>query len=195
MKTTPSGYPWRAHRKRPSLLHHGGRWFKPVGRTPTTHILKPEIGQLPNGIDLSNSVENEFYCLQLMKAFGLPVNEARIESLAGKEGPRDRALRPPSGTRRTAAPLPQEDCCQALSVPPSLKYQNQRGTRHPGHRRLLKGSDQPEADQIAFFKAQIIILAHRCNRRPREELLDLPDAGQPVSAYALLRRAHGATEP
>jgi serine/threonine-protein kinase HipA len=39
------------------LLWDGKRWCKPLG---TTHILKPQIGELPNGIDLSNSVENEF---------------------------------------------------------------------------------------------------------------------------------------
>ena len=41
--------------------------------------------------------------------------------------------------------LPQEDCCQALSVPPTSKYQSEGG---PGIRDildLLKGSDDPEA--------------------------------------------------
>src|SRR5207247_8200343 len=61
-----------------ALLHYKGKWFKPHGTTPTTHILKTQIGTLPNGIDLSNSVENEYYCLKLMAAFGLPVNAAEI---------------------------------------------------------------------------------------------------------------------
>lgn len=46
-----------------ALLYHDGQWKKPIGTTPTTHILKPRIGALPNGIDLSDSVENEYYCL------------------------------------------------------------------------------------------------------------------------------------
>jgi serine/threonine-protein kinase HipA len=52
--------------------------------------------------------------------------------------------------------LPQEDCCQALSVPPARKYESEGG---PGIRAiadLLKGSDTPDADQRAFFKAQIV---------------------------------------
>jgi serine/threonine-protein kinase HipA len=61
-----------------ALLHHEGKWLRPHGTTPTTHILKPQIGTLPNGIDLSNSVENEYYCLKLMVAFGFPTNEAEI---------------------------------------------------------------------------------------------------------------------
>src|SRR5581483_12209016 len=59
-----------------ALLHFKGKWWKPHGTTPTTHILKTQIGRLQNGIDLSNSIENEYYCLKLMAAFGLPVNEA-----------------------------------------------------------------------------------------------------------------------
>ena len=61
-----------------ALLWDGKRWLKPIGTTPTTHILKPQIGELPNGIDLSNSVENEFYCLKLLKAFGFLVNRVTI---------------------------------------------------------------------------------------------------------------------
>jgi serine/threonine-protein kinase HipA len=52
--------------------------------------------------------------------------------------------------------LPQEDCCQALSVPPSRKYESEGG---PGIREiaeLLKGSDTPAADQRTFFKAQLV---------------------------------------
>jgi serine/threonine-protein kinase HipA len=32
-----------------ALLRKDGRWFKPTGTTATTHILKPQIGTLPNG--------------------------------------------------------------------------------------------------------------------------------------------------
>jgi serine/threonine protein kinase HipA of HipAB toxin-antitoxin module len=42
-----------------ALLYWDGKWQVPHGTTATTHILKPQIGRLPNGIDLSNSVENE----------------------------------------------------------------------------------------------------------------------------------------
>jgi len=52
--------------------------------------------------------------------------------------------------------LPQEDCCQALSVPPARKYESEGG---PGIRKIaefLKGSDTPDADHRTFFKAQIV---------------------------------------
>jgi serine/threonine-protein kinase HipA len=52
--------------------------------------------------------------------------------------------------------LPQEDCCQALSMPPTLKYQSEGGSGIAEIAELLKGSDDPFADQLAFFKSQIL---------------------------------------
>lgn len=139
-----------------ALLHHEGKWIKPHGTTPTTHLLKKQIGQLPNGIDLANSVENEFYCLKLTEAFGLPVNQARIETFG-----ETKALVVERFDRRWTKDgrllrLPQEDFCQALSVPPTLKYQNEGGPGIVDGLGLLTGSDTPNRDQDLFFKAQIV---------------------------------------
>lgn len=139
-----------------ALLYHNGQWLKPTGTTPTTHLLKPQIGELPNHIDLSNSVENEYYCLKLMTAFGLPTNEAKIASFSGvkvlvitrfdRRWTRDgRLLR-----------LPQEDCCQALSIPPTNKYENEGGPGVAAIANLLNGSDDPIRDKVDFFKSQLI---------------------------------------
>ncbi len=62
-----------------ALLRWKDQWHKPAGTTATTHILKPQIGQLPNGIDPSFSVENEFLCLKLTAALGLPSANVAIE--------------------------------------------------------------------------------------------------------------------
>ena len=107
-----------------ALLWHGGNWLKPHGTTPTTHLFKKQLGKLPDGIDLSDSVENEFYCLKLAEAFGLPVNNARIQTFG-----ETKALVIERFDRRWTKDgrlirLPQEDCCQALAVPPTLKYQS-----------------------------------------------------------------------
>jgi serine/threonine-protein kinase HipA len=110
-----------------SLLFHEGKWLKPHGTTPTTHIFKTQIGSLPNGIDLSNSVENEYYCLKLMAAFGLPVNTAQIHVFGETQAlVIERFDRKWTKDGRLLR-LPQEDCCQALSIPPSRKYQNEGG--------------------------------------------------------------------
>jgi len=139
-----------------ALLFHDGKWLKPHGTTPTTHIFKTTLGRLPNGLDLSDSIENEFYCLRLLAAFGLPVNEVVI----GQFG-KTKALIVTRFDRRWTKDgrllrLPQEDCCQALSFPPSLKYQNEGGPRMVDVLKLLQGSDTPAADQKCFLKAQIL---------------------------------------
>src|SRR5262249_40203162 len=51
--------------------------------------------------------------------------------------------------------LPQEDCCQSLSVPPSIKYQSDGGPGIEDLLELLKGSDDPHNDQKILLKAQI----------------------------------------
>jgi serine/threonine-protein kinase HipA len=139
-----------------ALLWHEDRWIKPHGTTPTTHILKPQIGHHPSGIDLSDSVENEYYCLKLVEAFGLPVNFVDMQTFG-----ETKTLIVERFDRRWTKDgrlirLPQEDLCQALSVPPTLKYQSEGG---PGIVDILKffiGSDTPIADQDMFVKAQII---------------------------------------
>jgi serine/threonine-protein kinase HipA len=139
-----------------ALLYHKGKWQKPHGATPTTHILKTQIGTLQNGIDLSNSVENEYYCLKLVAAFGLPTAAAEIrvfgkttalviERFDRKWTDEGRLLR-----------LPQEDFCQALSFPPGLKYQSLGGPGIVEGLNLLKGSDTPAEDQKLLLKAQVL---------------------------------------
>lgn len=139
-----------------ALLWHDGEWVKPHGTTPTTHLIKTQIGELPGGIDLSDSVENEYYCLALLRAFGLPVNQATITTFGSTKAlVVERFDRRWIGNSRILR-LPQEDCCQALSVPPTLKYQNEGGPGMVDVLNLLKGSDAPLEDQKNFFKAQII---------------------------------------
>ncbi len=139
-----------------ALLYHDGQWKKPTGTTPTTHIFKPQIGQLPQGIDLSNSVENEFYCLKLLEQFGLQTNACTMDIFGDRKVLIiERFDRHWLGNNRLIR-LPQEDICQALSIPPSLKYQNQGGPGIVSILKLLQASDTPEKDQQDFLKAQIL---------------------------------------
>jgi serine/threonine-protein kinase HipA len=139
-----------------ALLRYRGRWQKPLGTTATTHIFKPQIGQLPNGIDLSNSVENEYLCLTLTKALGLPSAKVEMANFGDKQvlivERFDRLFTEDKRLLR----VPQEDCCQALSVPWTRKYENEGG---PGVQQILKllaGSDDPDADRRQFLKAIIV---------------------------------------
>jgi serine/threonine-protein kinase HipA len=139
-----------------ALLWREGRWYKPSGSTATTHIIKPQIGKLPNGIDLSNSVENEYLCLKLVSALGVPTAEANIAEFEDQK-----ALVVKRFDRRWLADgrlmrLPQEDFCQALSVPSTRKYQPDGGPGILQIIKLLKGSDAPEQDIATFMRANII---------------------------------------
>ena len=55
-----------------ALFHDGMRWGIPIGRTPTTHILKPPTGAL------HGQIENEHFCLRLARALRLPVASSVI---------------------------------------------------------------------------------------------------------------------
>ncbi|EKB0435218.1 HipA N-terminal domain-containing protein [Shigella sonnei] len=53
-----------------ALLRIGNDWCIPKGITPTTHIIKLPIGEIRQSnatLDLSQSVDNEYYCLLLAK--------------------------------------------------------------------------------------------------------------------------------
>jgi serine/threonine-protein kinase HipA len=139
-----------------ALLRWQDQWLRPTGATPTTHIFKPQIGQLPNGLDLSNSVENEYLCLTLTAAFGLPTAKVEMAIFGARRvliverfdrlWTRDRRL----------IRVPQEDCCQALSVPWTQKYESEGGPGIPAILKLLQGSDSPAEDQRNFLKANIV---------------------------------------
>lgn len=110
-----------------ALLRHEGAWVRPSGLTPTTHILKTQLGVLPAGIDLSDSVENEYFCMSFCRAMGMDVAEVEIADFEDV-----RSLVVTRFDRRWTKDgrlirLPQEDFCQALSVPPSQKYQMDGG--------------------------------------------------------------------
>lgn len=142
-----------------ALLRVGEQWLRPIGTTPTTHILKPQLGQIPTPdgmIDMSDSVDNEHYCMKLMEAFGLHVAQTTIASFGARRvlvvERFDRSWRNPQHIIR----LPQEDSCQALGFPPTHKYQSDGGPNMRDIFGLLKGADDAQADQIAFFKCQIL---------------------------------------
>ncbi|MEG3091619.1 type II toxin-antitoxin system HipA family toxin [Sphingomonas sp. PB1R3] len=142
-----------------ALLRHDGQWLRPIGTTPTTHILKPQLGEIPTStgtVDMTASVDNEHYCLALLSAFGLPVAKTEIVTFGAR-----RALVVERFDRRWLADgrllrVPQEDCCQALGVPSSQKYQSEGGPAAADIIRLLGGSDDPTEDQATFLSSQII---------------------------------------
>jgi len=142
-----------------ALLRRGNQWLRPLGTTPTTHILKPELGQIPTAtgmVDLTASVDNEHYCLALLAAFGLPVARTEIAMFGARRvlvvERFDRLWLDDGRLLR----VPQEDCCQALGVPSARKYQSEGGPGPVDIIRRLAASDDPTTDQKAFLASQIL---------------------------------------
>lgn len=144
-----------------ALLWRDGNWWLPHGATPTTHILKLPMGLVGNmRLDLSESIENEWLCAEILAAYGMPVARTaplrfdNVKVLAVERF--DRMWWDADGGRRWLVRLPQEDMCQATATPPHLKYESDGG---PGVARimdLLATSRDPERDRRTFFQAQVL---------------------------------------
>lgn len=139
-----------------AYLNVEGDWAKPRGITPTSHIFKTPMGIIPgpDEIDLTESVENELFCMTLAKEVDLPT--ATVEKISL---PEQVVLAVERFDRHWAGDvlkrLPQEDICQALGFPSSKKYQKSGGPGIQDIMELLRESDNPTADRETFFRAQI----------------------------------------
>jgi len=142
-----------------ALLWHRKRWHRPLGSTPTTHILKLPLGLVGNlKANMTDSVENEWLCGELLRGFGLPVAHSYPEQFGDQKvlvvERFDRAWQ----DSRWIARLPQEDFCQALGIPGSKKYEKQGGPGMKDILRILAASEEP-ADGATFVKAQLLFWA------------------------------------
>jgi serine/threonine-protein kinase HipA len=139
-----------------AYLWWNGAWHKPRGSTPTTHIFKLPLGLVGGRrADFSTSVDNEWLCLSLLRAYGLPTTEASIASFGSQ-----RVLVVDRFDRRLAGGrflrLPQEDFCQATGTSPLVKYENDGG---PGLRKLfalLQQSRNAQADMRTLMASQVL---------------------------------------
>jgi len=137
-----------------ALLMQNGKWQRPSGATPTTHIFKLPIGRIEHAdIDLSDSVENEWLCLEILRSFGLPVPVANIEMFEDiKVLVVERFDRQLAKDKSWLIRQPVEDMCQANGVAPALKYESDGGPGIFPIMELLKSSLRPEADRKQFMK-------------------------------------------
>lgn len=141
-----------------ALLRHGDKWMRPVGATPTTHIIKLPLGLVGNmQADMRTSVYNEWLCLKFMEALGFDVAKAAIVTFADHTPVLvvERFDRKMHSSGTWILRLPQEDFCQALGVGPTQKYEADGG---PGVERLaqvLSGSQNARADLRTLLASQV----------------------------------------
>lgn len=140
-----------------AFLWHHGQWCRPVGSTPTTHIFKLPLGLVGGRqADMRSSVENEWLCAQILRAFDLPVANcemARFEEQKVLIVERfDRKLAAQSYWLR----LPQEDFCQATGKSPDAKYEADGGPGVVDIARILQLSEAREQDLRTLLTAQLV---------------------------------------
>lgn len=141
-----------------AFLHHDGQWCRPLGATPTTHIFKLPLG-LVGGMqaDMTTSVENEWLCARILRAYGLPVARCDI----GRFGSQkvlvvERFDRQLHSSGKYWLRLVQEDFCQATATPSSMKYERDGGPGMLEIARILRGSVNRDHDLACLLKAQLL---------------------------------------
>ncbi|AXT72435.1 type II toxin-antitoxin system HipA family toxin [Vibrio sp. dhg] len=142
-----------------ALLKIKNDWFLPNLDYPSTHILKFPIGfiQQPFAtLDMTESVENECFCIKLAETMGFHVPKVEIleveemKALAVERFDRYRSKDEGAPIR-----LAQEDMCQAMSLPTSLKYQSDGGIGITEIMQLLNGSTNAQKDRDDFMRFQV----------------------------------------
>ncbi|MBL4816294.1 MAG: type II toxin-antitoxin system HipA family toxin [Shewanella sp.] len=143
-----------------ALLNLDGQWRLPIKATPTTHIIKLAIGEIQSHshtIDMSDSVENEYLCMMIVREFGLDVPHCSIIKAGDiKALSVERFDRKLSSDGKWIMRLPQEDFCQTLNIPSAKKYESHGG---PGIEQImpyLLGSMNSERDRYDFMKSQVL---------------------------------------
>ena len=140
-----------------ALLRHKGRWCRPIGSTPTTHIFKLPLGLVGNRqADMRTSVENEWLCARIVAAFGIPVAPCEIGEFGAQKAliveRFDRALH---SSGKYWLRLMQEDFAQATGTPWHLKYESDGGPGIATIARILRGSTEAARDLETLFRAQL----------------------------------------
>jgi serine/threonine-protein kinase HipA len=140
---------------------HAGRLFLVDGALASTHILKPQ----PLNTQLAHMVANEYFCMRLAQEVGLrayktPALVAEVEILRvpdpvlcirrfdRREGVAHLIKVPGAGALPHVHRMHIIDGCQALDVPPSMKYERNIGNG-PDVRHIRDGTSLPRLLSVA----------------------------------------------
>lgn len=154
-----------------ALLRYAGQWRRPLGATPTTHILKLPLGLVGNmRADMRESVENEWLCSKILQALHFPVAPTDMASFEDQkvlvverfdrrwqgipQGAQQGTQFRPTATTWIAR-LPQEDFCQIAGLAPTQKYEADGGPSMRQCLEQLAGSQDADEDRARFVLAQL----------------------------------------
>ncbi len=141
-----------------ALTWHRGRWCRPHGATPTTHIFKLPLGLVGGRqLDMRHSLENEWLCSRLLEGFGLPIASCELRTFGEMKAlVVERFDRQLHSSRRYWLRLPQEDLCQATGTPSTRKYEADGGPGLTDLARVLAGSTSREVDLRTLLTSQLL---------------------------------------
>jgi len=139
-----------------ALTRWNNMWHTPVGNTATTHILKPpRPHHKAMNADVYSSVDNEWFCLHVLRELGMPVVQADIEQFEDERVSVvervDRNIKNDAIIR-----LPQEDFCQAFGCESDNKFEEHGGPGAKEIMDLLSLSLDPVNDRSMFMKSQVL---------------------------------------
>lgn len=133
-----------------AFILEDGRWGVPAGRLPTTHILKPPTG------DFDGHAENEHFCLTLARKLDFATASSQVlwfEDQPAIVVERYDRLRMGGAIVR----IHQEDLCQALARPPTLKYENEGGPGVSACAQLLADHSTAPVEDVDGFLGAVLL--------------------------------------
>ncbi len=133
-----------------AVVEQDGRLWEPVGSAASTHLLKPDHERVE---DYPHSVINEWFCMRLAAACGLPVPLVELRRVPEPVYLVRRFDRVGEGL--AARRLHVLDACQALSLDRAFKYQQATAQRLSD---LVALCRRPAATRVALLRWQLFNL-------------------------------------
>ncbi len=130
-----------------------GQIALPAPGQPTTHILKPAISDFPH------TTENEAFAMRLARAAGLAVASVEPRRVGDRTFLLIERYDRSAGADGRVRRVHQEDFCQALAIPPEVKYAGEGGPGLEESFTLLRRvALRPAADVLKLLDAVIFNL-------------------------------------
>lgn len=177
-----------------ALARIGDAWFEPNGRAPSTHIVKPGM-VLATGRTDSDVQAVEFVTMRAARKLEVRAATVEILNFAGVPAFVTTRIDRRTGSNGDVRRIHQEDFCQALSIYPSLKYEEDGGPTMADMVQLVAETSSPTyrqndlralTDLFAFNLLTAGVDAHAKNH----SLLHVGGATRLAPAYDLIS-AHG----
>lgn len=146
---TVSGERWSlagAQAKFALARDRAGRWYEATGAAPSTHIIKPGIGQY------RDQALNEHICMRTAALLGIATASTEFTEFDGQPALvvsryDRRRVRDSEEVQR----VHQEDMCQAMSVYPNKKYESSGGPTAARIASLLGTRSTAPVDDVRHF--------------------------------------------